>query len=86
MTADSWLGNRVPSRAKPPRPPDPPGDAPTVEYYPVRCPNAKCQSDKVPVYCTRPWQDGLRIRYHKCERCRCLFKSVETKGDSDAWR
>lgn len=39
---------------------------------------------KVKIYCTRPWDGGVRVRYHKCTNGQCVvghagisIKSVE---------
>lgn len=41
-----------------------------VIWQPVRCP--ECKGGNCPVHTTRK-----PIRYHKCNDCGCLFKSIE---------
>ncbi len=41
----------------------------------VQCP--RCRSLNTIVESTRPWSDGIRVRYHRCRGCRLPFKSTE---------
>jgi hypothetical protein len=48
-----------------------------VDYFPTtgaRCPF--CGRRKVPVYTTRPWEHGCRIRYHKCGNPGCYLNQL----------
>jgi len=56
-----------------------------VDYSPrfgATCPGC---GRRAPVYRTMPWDDAIRVRYHRCEsasclvsRCRVTIKSIET--------
>ena len=39
------------------------------------CPN--CGEPRARVKRTLPWEDGVRVRYHDCQRCGTRFKSLE---------
>ena len=39
------------------------------------CP--ECGEPKARVRRTLPWEDGVRVRYHDCQRCGVRFKSLE---------
>jgi hypothetical protein len=45
-----------------------------------QCP--RCRSSNTVIETTRPWQDGLRVRYHRCRGCRMPFKSVEEQKEA----
>jgi len=50
-----------------------------VDYSPrhgARCP--QCGADQVPKYKTMPWDDSIRVRYHRCNGCGCRFKSIQS--------
>ena len=63
----------MPGRRRKKKSPEPKDQV--VRYVRPRCP--KCGSDKVPVQHTNPEIDGSVVRYHKCEKCNYVFKSVE---------
>jgi len=80
------IGNRHQGRTRPQRiveklpviPPEP-NSLPTVIYCATACP--ECGGHKTAVYCTKPANRGIIIRYHKCLNLKCngLFKSVEQR-------
>ena len=39
------------------------------------CP--KCGKTHVPHYCGKPWIRLVKVRYHCCPACGCLFKSTQ---------
>ena len=62
------------------RPGPPPGPPECVPFVRVRCP--ACGSADCPVYNS----NSVPVRYHKCNACGRLFKSIETNyhpGDPD---
>ena len=42
----------------------------------TRCP--ACGSVGVLTYKTMPAEEAARVRFHKCKKCKALFKSVES--------
>lgn len=41
----------------------------------ARCPFC---GEKVKVYCTRPWEEGIRVRFHRCVNGKCVLQSMGT--------
>ncbi len=44
-----------------------------IIYHPIKCP--RCKSKNIKTYASRP-----PIRYHKCKKCKFLFRSIEEDG------
>ncbi len=71
-----WL-DRYASPARPEQQTEPPPAVETAEepvygviFHALKCP--RCQSKDIKTYATRP-----PTRYHKCVKCKCLFRSTE---------
>lgn len=43
------------------------------------CP--KCGFGRPRIHTTKPWEEGIRVRYHECGWCGHGFKSIETDPD-----
>jgi hypothetical protein len=44
------------------------------------CPGEGCGERKPKVVRTLPWEHGVRVRYHRCQRCGVTFKSLEEEA------
>lgn len=53
---------------------EPPGSE--VESQACSCP--RCKSMKTVVETSRPWEQGMKVRYMRCRACRMAFKDVQS--------
>lgn len=51
---------------------EPPGS--TIKEQGCSCP--RCRSTNVIVETSRPWDEGMKVRYMRCRACRMSFKNI----------
>lgn len=61
-----------------------------VDFSPRTGASCPWCGEKTKVVTTKPWEDGLRIRYHRCEHAGCVLavmglsiKSIQVDHDAD---